>query len=214
MSDKEKKVQFKAKSKKTKKPVPTFNEIYATLMKGSHDRHGNEIPKGKWQPFQFFRYFCILYEGTYGSRFRFEPKANPFSLKELRDMKTLLLAFNNNALEVVRYLDWVFKVKSRDLPNLDGTALLRHQRMLNEYERKRQEPYTYRKMDPINEEYLQWVHENAPDLFCDYDFERMKDLYWVKEDYNDKEGGDIVVLVVEEGIRRSLVPREGNIKLR
>ena len=212
---KEKKIKFRAKKKaKAKTKALTFDELYATLMQWPRDKNGDDIPRSKWQPFQLFRHFCFLYESKYNSKFRFEPKANAFSLKELKDMKSLLLAFNNNSIEVIDYLDWIFKVKSKDLDNLDGTAILRHQRMLNEYQRRKQESHTYRKMDSIDIEYMEWVKKNTPDLLNDYDFERMKDLYWMKEDYNEGEGGEVLIIAIEEGIKRGLVPKEGNIKLR
>lgn len=202
-------LKFKKKPKKT---VPTFNEIYETLMKGSH-RNGKEIPIEKWQPFQFFRYFCIQYEKTYGQRFRFESKANPFSLRELRDMMLVMRAFNDDAAEVVKYLDWVFNVKSKEM-HLDGTAILHHQRMFNEYRRRTSEPVKYGELDPIDETFAGWVNENVPTLLEAYDLACMKDLYWLKRAYDSGVPTPEVQLVVEEGIKRGLVPKEGNIEFR
>lgn len=200
------------KRKKAKKKVPTFDEIYETLMKGSH-RNGKEIPIERWQPFQFFRYFCIRYEKVYGQRFQFESKANPFSLRELKDMMLVMRGFNNDAVEVVKYLDWVFDVKSKEM-HLDGTAILHHQRMFNEYRRRGSEAIKHCELDPIDQEFVDWVDKNVPVLFDTYDLTCMKDLYWLKRAYDSGSSTEEVHSVIEEGIRRNLIPREGNIEFR
>lgn len=202
-----------AKKKKKGSTIKTADEMYEMLMKAEFDKEGNPVPVDKWQSSHLLRYFCVLYEKYNGGRkytIMF-PNGKSFSSKELRDMTMMLRAFNNKAQEAVKYMEWVFETKEKTLEaGIFGTGILRTPGMINEYKKKASKPLLLRDTDPIDEQFISWIKENVVDIYEQYDLDTMKDLFWLKEVYDGEDRTEEVVLVIEEGIKRGIVPKNGN----
>lgn len=210
--------ELKQVKKKKGSKLKTADEMYAMLMKAGFDKQGEAIPVEKWtQPSQLLRYFCVLYE-KYNAGRKYTmifPNGKSFSSKELTDMTAVLRAFNNDAQAAVKYIEWLFENKEDVLKDgIFGTGIFRTPSMINEYKKKAAKPTVIRDSDPIDEQYILWVKENASSIFEQYDLDTMKDLFWLKEVYNEHKGPEDVVVVIEEGIRRGIIPKEGNIVLK
>lgn len=210
--------ELKKAAKKPASKIKTADEMYEMLMKAGLDKDGKPIPVEKWtQPSQLLRYFCILYE-RYNAGRKYTiifPNSKNFSSKEIRDMTTMLRAFNDNIPETVKYMEWLFENKEEVLQDgIFGTGIFRTPGMINEYKKKASRPVQIRDSDPIDETYITWIKENANGIFDVYDLERMKDLYWLKVAYDGERRTEDVATVVEEGIRRGIIPKVGNIQLK
>jgi hypothetical protein len=196
--------------------IRTADEMYETLMKAGIDKKtGEPIPVEEWtQPSQLLRYFCVLYE-KYNAGRKYTmifPNGKSFSSKELTDMTIMLRAFNDDIQASVKYMEWLFENKEDVLRDgIFGTGIFRTPGMINEYKKKTAKPVKPREIDSIDEQYIAWVHENVPRIFNQFDLNTMKDLYWLKEVYDEEEKTEEVITVVEEGIKRGIIPKEGNI---
>lgn len=204
-----------ATKKQKYKKVRTANEMYDMLMSANLDRKtGTEKPIEQWGPSQLLRHFCVLYEKYNGSRYIIMPsKKNDFSGKELTDVTVVLRSFNNNAAEAAEYIEWVFEKKSSKLKDgVLGTGILRHMGMVNEYQRKKtQKTAQIRETDKIKEDFAEWISAEVPNIFEQYELRNMGHLFWLKEMYDRGQGSPELHAVVEEGIRRQILPAEGNI---
>jgi len=85
---------------------------------------------------------------------------------------------------------------------------------VNEYKKKASRPVTHLDNDPIDEQFILWIRENVPDVFEQCDIECMKDLYWMKEACDRGEATKEKEIIVEEGIKRQIIPNEGNLIFR
>jgi hypothetical protein len=198
--------------KKRGKPK-SYNELYNDIQKTGYDKDGNEVPVANWKAAQLLRHFCILYEKCNGRKYTIMfSKNNSIGCRELKELACVLHAFDENAAETVRYLDWIFKEKNRVLKDgILNTAIVKAAGMINEYKKKASRPMQYMDTDPIEKDFITWIRENVSAIFKQYDLDCMKDLYWLKEAYDRGECTADVYKVVDEGIKRKIIPEKGNL---
>jgi len=201
------------KNKKNKKNIKTYDNLYDELMKVNIAEDGTEIPISQWKPIHLLRYFCVLYQQQNNRKYTIMfGSYNSFSCKEIKELSQILHVFGNNAVEMVRYLDWIFREKDGKLRDgILNTSIVRAAGMINEYKKKSSKPVQYSDTDPIDQSFIVWIKENVPEIFKQYDLQCMKDLYWLKESYDQDEHTEEVNKVVEEGIRRQIIPKKGNL---
>lgn len=198
----------KQKARKKTKAKKAPDEIYKSLMRAHIDKKtGKEKPTHEWQPVQLLRYFCRLYEKKNGCKY----VLLTINSKELKDMKSLLDAFKGDAEKAVRYLDWVFAYKDDTLSEgVLATGICVHSRMLNEFEKtsSTKRETKFRHTDPIDSEFVNWIKTNVPEYS---EVANMRDLYWLKDEYDNEEESIPIKSIVEEGIKRGIIPSKGNI---
>lgn len=195
------------KEKKERKER-SADETYDGLMKVHLSRKtSEEIPVEEWKSPQLLRQFCLLYEQK--NNCRYVLVGDSFSSKELKDMKRLLTIFEDDARKSVKYLTWVFEHKNKVLPGgVLSTGICLHPRMLNEFQKANTKTEFFQ-TDPIDEDFQKWILKNVPDVVQRVKY--MRDLYWLKDEYDAGEADKEAKVIVEEGIRRRIIPAKGNI---
>jgi len=200
--------------KKEKKTYKTAEEMYALVMRADKDVSGNVIPIEKWRVLQLLRHFCILFEKSSNACYTVMPskRDDPLKIKEMEDMSVVLKAFNDNPVEAVKYITWVFDNKESKLKDgIWGPGILRVPGMINEYKKKSSKPVSFKDKDSIDSLFIEWVKVNIPKIYEQHELDSMRDLYWIKEKYNTGDITEEVKGVIEEGIKRGIVPKEGNL---
>ena len=130
----------------------------------------------------------------------------------MKELSMVMQAFDGDAAQVVCYIDWIFKEKNKVLKDgILNTAIIKTTGMINEYKKKASRPVEYLDTEPISKDFVSWVKTNVPGIFKQYDFECMKDLYWIKVSYDRGERTDEINKIIAEGIRRHIVPEKGNL---
>jgi len=200
-------------TQKKKGKIKSYNELYEDIQRTNIDKEGKEVPVAAWKASQLLRHFCILYEKYNGRKYTIMfSKNNSISCRELKELTCVLHAFDENAVEMVRYLDWIFKEKNSVLRDgILNTAIVKAAGMINEYKKKASRPTQYMDTDSIDKDFIGWIKENVSAIFKQYDLDCMKDLYWLKEAYDRGECSEDVQKVVKEGIKRKIIPEKGNL---
>ena len=182
-------------------------------MHSNIDKEGNELPIERWNTVQILRYFCLVYEKYNERKYTLIfGRKNNLICREMRELAMVMQAFDGDAAQVVSYIDWIFREKNKVLRDgILNTAIIKTTGMINEYKKKASRPIEHRDTDPIREDFVSWVKENIPGIFKQYDFGCMKDLYWIKESYDQGVGTEEVKRLVTEGIKRKIVPEKGNL---
>lgn len=198
-----------------KKKDFTIDDRYDLLMQCHKDKDGNEIPVDKWKAAQLLRHFFFLYEKYNGRRYvwTLRPKDRPssFSSKEIGDVSRISKAFDGDNKEIVKYFEWAFKIKQPQLKNGALNTGFLASGVVNDYfkDASNNNATGFCRLDPIDESFKEWIDNNVSDLAVD--LVNMDNLYWLKVDYNDGDADDKAKTVVEEGIKRGIIPKEGNI---
>jgi len=202
----------KIKKKKSTTGTKPPSQLYDELMQ-SNIKEGNELPIEKWNTVHILRYFCILYEKYNERKYTLIfGKKNSFNCREMKELSMVMQAFDGDAAQVVCYIDWIFKEKNKVLKDgILNTAIIKTTGMINEYKKKASRPVEYLDTEPISKDFVSWVKTNVPGIFKQYDFECMKDLYWIKVSYDRGERTDEINKIIAEGIRRHIVPEKGNL---
>ena len=202
--------KIKKKNNKDGKPP---SQLFGELMHSNIDKEGNELPIERWNTVQILRYFCLVYEKYNERKYTLIfGRKNNLICREMRELAMVMQAFDGDAAQVVSYIDWIFREKNKVLRDgILNTAIIKTTGMINEYKKKASRPIEHRDTDPIREDFVSWVKENIPGIFKQYDFGCMKDLYWIKESYDQGVGTEEVKKLVTEGIKRKIVPEKGNL---
>jgi len=201
---------------KVKKPTQSRSteDHYEILMALHLDKEGKKKPTTSWKAPELLRYFCLSYEKVTQQRYVFHRGglSRSLSCREMGDMKRVLDALSNNAEVAVEYIDWAFREKHSELPDGLGTGILHHNRMINAFnvvKRKIGRKGNTR----IDNGFKDWLKENAPSILNRFELEDLNDLYWIKV-YHDENIGDVEAQkVLDEAIRRQLIPTTGEIVL-
>lgn len=203
-----------------KKPVSvkatvSVPKAYTQLMDiHINKKTGQEMKMSEWKSPQLLRYFCLCYEREYKIPYTFSRE--PWSSKQMRDMKMILTAFKGDAQQATMYMDWVFVNKRKVLDGIDS-GILAHDRMINEFNRKRSttsQSAQIKRNDPLPKDFLQWIDENISNIDDIADCKTYYDLYWVREE--ELQSGDEtppeLKALINEAIKRGILPEKENIK--
>jgi superfamily II DNA or RNA helicase len=203
--------EFEIKMEKTQ----AVKSDYEKLLETCEDKEAIE-----WKAGEFLAYFCKLYESKYGVRYVF-PQNKVWSSKEIKDMK-IVANFFNNAIETKQYLEWVFSYKEKDLNGIRGTGILHHNEMFNEFRKYQSLGQVVSKITgktKIPVDFKDFISIRYKSVLESFEFETMRDLSFLAKHYknlksreqNHTELESAVIAVVEEAIRRKLVPENGQL---
>lgn len=200
--------------KKKKQPNKSIAKLTQQLIDEVHIRNGVEIPRCDWKSPQLLRVFVLMYKKRYHEDYRFT--TNPFSSLEMREIKKIASALNDNVTDVIAFLKWCFTVKSLEKAVMNPLRIrfcssdnvireflrLKEQGQLN----KPTATETTSRKDPLPTEFVAWIVEHHPDVQNVYHFSKREDLTWLKQAYNSDELPDEQLKpIVEEAIKRELV---------
>lgn len=189
-------------------------KFYEQLMEIHIDRKTKqERPISTWKSPQLLRYFCLCYEREYKTAYKFNGVS--WSSKEMKDMKRILTAFDEDAQQAMTYIDWVFTIKIKSLNGIDSTGILAHARMINEFNRKYNgsKKKSISRNDNLPQDFLDWIKIEVPNIEDLADCTTYYDLYWLREEQlSSSDIADEIEKIINEAIRRGIVPSQGNIQ--
>jgi hypothetical protein len=123
----------------------------------------------------------------------------------MKDMKKVLEALGGG-VEVKKYLDWVFNIKSKDLKEIDSTGIIVHPRMINEFQKLKTR--TTIATGDLPGDFKEWINENIPEFLEVSNCKTIEDMVWAKKAMDSKEANTVTIKAVHEAIRRNLLSVE------
>jgi hypothetical protein len=185
-------------------------------MKNEH-----EIPRHEWKAPQLLRQYCLLFSERYNHAYDFTQ--NPFGSLEMREMKKIHEAFDQDSLEACNFLDWCFKVKSNEatIKFPLGARFVSNDNVIREYKQLGKAIQKHIKTPVVKierkailpTEFIQWIVSHYPKLQEVYHFSKMEDLQWIKKACDDNElPHPDLKFVIEHAIEVGLLPKEGEVQ--
>lgn len=141
--------------------------------------------------------FCYAYKKKYGVDFTFIPQnPNPFSSKEIKDIRILLNAFNGDAVSVRKYIKWIFTKAITSSTKITSFGYLVTPNLIRKYKLKvRDKP---NRASNLPKSFLSWLKENIPEILERYELSTYNDLSALLSHYN--KFSDSVNLTVEKDV--------------
>lgn len=201
--------------RKKKQPSKPIHELVQQLIDEVHIRNGVEIDRSEWKSPQLLRVFVLMYKKRYHEDYHFT--TNPFSSLEMREIKKILGAFNDDPIVTIEYLKWCFTVKSLEKAVMNPLRIrfcssdnvirefmrLKEQGQLNKGSASTSGPA---RSDALPTEFIEWIVENYSEVQNVYHFSKREDLVWLKEAYNSDELPDERLKpIIEEAVKRTLI---------
>jgi DNA-binding Lrp family transcriptional regulator len=203
------------KLKKKKGSSKSIEELVDQLINEVHIRNGEELHKTEWKAPQLLRAFVVLYEKRYGEAYQFT--TNPFSSLEMKEIKKIAVALNEDALVTLEYFKWCFDVKSYQ-PNITNPLRIRFcssDNVIRDYLRLQASggkvPSTSPqpsgvKSAPLPKDFLDWLEQTHPQIQEVYHFSKIDDLTWLKQAHTNKQlPDDNLIPIIEHAIQLGIV---------
>jgi len=202
--------------KKKKQPNKSIEELTKQLIEEVHIRNNIEIPRSDWKSPQLLRVFVMMYKKRYREDYRFT--TNPFSSLEMREIKKIASALNDNPFDVIEFLKWCFTVKSLEKAVMNPLRIrfCSSDNVIREFIRLKEQGNLHKgtatvkeentRTAPLPTEFIEWIVENHAEVQNVYHFSKREDLAWLKQAYNSDELPDERLKpIVEEAVKRELV---------
>lgn len=150
-------------------------------------------------------YFCYLYKKKFKTDYVFVPEnVNPFSSLECKYTAVLLSTFNNDALEVRKYLKWLFDKELRGHTKITSFGYLKVPGIIRKYQLYRCEQKVVTRVSKLPKQFIDWCKKNTK-IFDNYSLDNYNDLvavYNCVKTYNiDKNKDENKVLEKAESMR-------------
>lgn len=122
-------------------------------------------------------FFCHMYRERYNTEYIFVPTSfNPYSSKECKDTRTLLVTFNGNAHEVRKYVYWLFKKCINKSTTITSLGYLVTPNIIRKYNLQIISKNILHRESKLPKNFVEWCKTNTPEIFDKYAFETMNDL--------------------------------------
>lgn len=119
----------------------------------------------------------MRYEKFYNTEYVFVPQnPNPYGSKECRDAWAILSAFNGDAREVGKYIQWFFKHGINKNTNITSFGYLGTPAIIRKYKLHAEKSKYLTRASILPKEYLSWCEDNVPEIFDKYELTTMNDL--------------------------------------
>lgn len=142
--------------------------------------------------------FCAKYREKYHTDYVFVPSnPNPYSAKEVKDIRTMLATFQNQALEVRRYILWAFQYGLGSNAQITSLAYLNAPGLVRKFKLWDQKRNVLTRSTPLPREFLDWCKDNQPTIFTKHSLETLNDLGAIlnyARTYPDDSGIELKVL--------------------
>lgn len=197
------------KRKRKKAPKKSISELTEQLKAEVHLKNGIEIPRNEWKSPQLLRVFVLMYKKRYQEDYKFT--TNPFSSLEMKEIKKIVNALEEDPLRVISFLQWCFGKKSYQ-PNVKNPLSIRFfsaDAVIREFMRtggKEEAPKQDARSSPLPTDFIEWLVEKHPELQDTYRFSKREDLLWLKQAQNSGELPDeSLAVVITEAEQRGLL---------
>ena len=157
-----------------------------------------------------------MYKEFYNIDYVFMPtNPNPYGAKECKDAWTLLAAFSNDAIEVRKYIYWVFKKGINKNASINSFGYINAPGLVRKYKLYAEKRKTLTRDSALPKRYIDWCESHIPNIFQNYELKTMNDLgallsytnaYLENEDTIEREA-------IEEAIRCNLI-KNGKLNIR
>lgn len=199
------------KLKKKKGSSKSTEELVQQLIDEIHIRNGEEIPQVEWKSPQLLRAFVLMYKKRYAEDYHFT--GNPFSSLEMREVKKIATAFNEDGKQSVNFLQWCFGTKSYQtgVRNPLSIRFCSADNVMREFIRlqatggKSAIPSTdisNSKNALLPTTFIEWIVTNYPKVQEVYHLSKIDDIVWLKQAYLKNELPDEALKpIIEEANR-------------
>lgn len=160
-------------------------------------------------------FFCYMYEEFYGTKYVIVPKnPNPFGIKEIKDIWSLLAAFEGDVNRVRKYLYWLFKKNLSKTTAIISFGYLLAPGLVRKYVLYESKKNTLRRDSSLPNGFLEWCNDNVPSIFELYSLKTMNDLgalvsYCLAQKMED--GPEIIL--VKRAKEFGLISKDGTLKV-
>lgn len=121
--------------------------------------------------------FCFKYHERFNTPYIFVPSnINPYTSKEGRDARNLLITFENDATKVRKYIVWLFTKKFNKNTAITSFGYICTPALIREYNLKEASKNILQRHSKLPASFLEWCRINVPEIFETYTLESMNDL--------------------------------------
>lgn len=194
------------KRKKAKGSKKTITELTEQLINEIHIRNDEEIPRSEWKAPQLLRVFVLIYKKRYNEDYVFT--SNPFSSYEMKEIKAIASAFDENSFRVIAYLQWCFAKKSyqQGIMNPLRIRFCSSPNVIQEYIRSETSLINSPEATKgtLSDQFMEWLKKNHKDLQETYQINKFTDMQWIKEAYQSKSLPDELVPIIKHALEQGV----------